>query len=950
MTLGTAPIFTNGVDWTRVDIGAFTNPGVGLNVGAGQSPLEGQTLTASATTNDSDATLHYQWQESSSPSFTTFTDIGSDSSSYVVQESDVGSFIRVVASTSDPDNSQSATATSQVTGAVTPVAPALSVSNVTLSEDSSAGFPITVTPFNPNDPIGISISGIPSDVSLSDNAGPLTIAGGSVTLTPAQLAGLTLTAGAAESATLTVTATNEAGATKSVSQLVNLDATPVAPTISISPAGVSVNEDGTVALPITVTPFDLRDSVSVIIGGIPPGGTLKDGVGDTFAGGGLPATLTLAQFDSGVSLTVGPQIPATPDQLTVQAYNNSNGVASAPLQFLPVTVDPVAPALLAPATLSVNEDSSASLPITVTPFDASDNVLVTIAGLPSDATLTDGDNDRFTGGQSWTLSLAQVDSGLTLHAGEDTTTNLTVTATNEGGPALGQMASTSQSIALTVNPVSEGPVLGGNKSGSFIEGALVTLGATDTVADIDDTLGNVTITDLPADLTNVNGGAYTPGTGTWTGTAAQFSALSFNAGEQGTYLLSISAATTGAEAGITTESYTLTVNPISEGPLLGGAMSATVSEGGSVTFGATDTVSDGDDTLGNVTITGLPHDLTGFTGGGTYTAGTGTWTGTAAQFGALSFKAGEKGIFNLSVAATTTGAEAGTTTGSYTLTINPAAPVLGGATSADVNPLNTVTFGATDTAAFADDTLGERNHHRPAGRPHQLQWRHLHGRHRHLDRNRGAVQRAVVQGRRGRHPCALDLGDDDGRHGSDHGELHADDQCAAGDHRHDSDRVGAKHRPDRDGGRGPHDRPPAGQQSRDRRGHRFRNRRELQPGLYRRWRDADRRWIDQRAQPHLRVRIARPGLLRDVVHVALHQQQRQPHLHRPKQLLRAERAYEQPRQSDHRALLGGRGHARRRHTRFRDGVAHQRRRSRQRLQPGLGVAGYRQPRVDHHLG
>jgi hypothetical protein len=32
----TASIFTNGVDWTRVDIGAFTNPGVGLNVGPGR--------------------------------------------------------------------------------------------------------------------------------------------------------------------------------------------------------------------------------------------------------------------------------------------------------------------------------------------------------------------------------------------------------------------------------------------------------------------------------------------------------------------------------------------------------------------------------------------------------------------------------------------------------------------------------------------------------------------------------------------------------------------------------------------------------------------------------------------------------------------------------------------------------------------------------------------------
>ena len=99
----TGTIFTNGVDWTRVDIGAFTNPGVALNVGSGQSLHEGQTLTASATTNDSDATLHYQWQESSSSSFTTFTNVGTDSATYVTQASDVGDFIRVVATTSDPD-------------------------------------------------------------------------------------------------------------------------------------------------------------------------------------------------------------------------------------------------------------------------------------------------------------------------------------------------------------------------------------------------------------------------------------------------------------------------------------------------------------------------------------------------------------------------------------------------------------------------------------------------------------------------------------------------------------------------------------------------------------------------------------------------------------------------------------------------------------------------------
>jgi hypothetical protein len=55
---------------------------------------EGQTLTAAATTNDSDAVIHYQW-EKSTDGFTTFTTIGSDSANYAVTEADEGSTIRV---------------------------------------------------------------------------------------------------------------------------------------------------------------------------------------------------------------------------------------------------------------------------------------------------------------------------------------------------------------------------------------------------------------------------------------------------------------------------------------------------------------------------------------------------------------------------------------------------------------------------------------------------------------------------------------------------------------------------------------------------------------------------------------------------------------------------------------------------------------------------------------
>src|SRR5207248_2559743 len=129
----------------------------------------------------------------------------------------------------------------------------------------------------------------------------------------------------------------------------------------------------------------------------------------------------------------------------------------------------------------------------------------------------------------------------------------------------------------------------------------------------------------------------------------------------GTFSLSVSATnTTTGEVGSTVESYTLTVNPGAEGPVLGGATSATVNEGGLVTLGVTDAKFDADDTLGTVTITGLPADLTGFSAG-TYTAGTGTWTGTASPFSLLNALP-SAGSLRLSVSATnTTTGEVGST-------------------------------------------------------------------------------------------------------------------------------------------------------------------------------------------------------------------------------------------------------------------------------------------------
>src|SRR4029077_15988040 len=179
--------------------------------------------------------------------------------------------------------------------------------------------------------------------------------------------------------------------------------------------------------------------------------------------------------------------------------------------------------------------------------------------------------------------------------------------------------------------------------------------------DADDGAISVTISGLAHDLSSFSGGSYTAATGTWSGTAAEFNALTFNAGENGTQNLTITATTSGAEAGSTTESYTRTVNAVQENPIFGGSTATSANEeGGVVTLGASVATHDADDGAISVTISGLAHDLSSFSGG-SYTAATGTWSGTAAEFNALTFNAGENGTQNLTITATTSGAEAGST-------------------------------------------------------------------------------------------------------------------------------------------------------------------------------------------------------------------------------------------------------------------------------------------------
>ena len=117
-TFATTGHVFNNVTYTRADIFSAAPQGV-VVTGTAQ---QGQTLTAHTSTNESDASIHYQWQ-SSSDGTTNWSNIGTDSAQYVLGEADEGRHIHVVATTSDTDNTSTASVTSTATAAVANVAP-----------------------------------------------------------------------------------------------------------------------------------------------------------------------------------------------------------------------------------------------------------------------------------------------------------------------------------------------------------------------------------------------------------------------------------------------------------------------------------------------------------------------------------------------------------------------------------------------------------------------------------------------------------------------------------------------------------------------------------------------------------------------------------------------------------------------------------------------------------
>jgi len=674
----------------------------GLN--ASNNAVEGTTVTATVTEPDAPSSeqINYTWMiggkvVASGAGLNTFTPTGDTE----------GQALTVTVSFTDIHGFAETGTASAGTVIELPEAPNLTVTATHGAEGGLIALNIVASGQDADDNVTINISGVPSGAALTDSTGKAFTANsdGSYTLTTAQLNGLQLDATKLEQGqvTLHVTATNNTtGEVASISadDVVTVDGTPETPNLTVTATHGA--EGGLIALNVSASGQDVDDSVVIKISGVPEGSTLTDSQGHP-----LPVnpdgsyTLTPDQL-SGLQLDAT-NLEQGQVTLHVLATNTTNGeVAFVNLDDV-VTIDPApeAPNLTVTATHGA-EAGLIALNIVASGQDADDNVTINISGVPSGATLTNSEGSSYTPNKdgSYTLTPDQL-NGLQLDATklEQGQVTLHVTATNN---TTGEVASNSADLTVTVDPIQENPAFGGATSTSASEeGGLVTLAATVVPHDSDDGTITVTITGLAHDLTNFSGGTYTATTGSWTGTATDFNALTFKAGEDGVQNLTITATTSGAEAGSVTESYKLTVNAIQENPIFGGATSTSADEaGGLVTLGATVGPHDGDDGPISVTITGLAHDLSNFSGG-TYTAATGSWTGTATQFNALTFNTGEAGEFgvqSLTITATTSGPEAGSSTESYALTVNPISehPIFGGATSTSANEEGgLVTLGAT---------------------------------------------------------------------------------------------------------------------------------------------------------------------------------------------------------------------------------------------------------------
>ena len=322
-----AATFTDDTGQTASATSAATNLVIDiaptLSVSIGGVAQDGQTLMATALANDDDAVISYQWQQRISGTWTNIS--RATDSSYTITEANEGNLLRVVATSVDSDGSGTS-AISTATARVVDPAPTLTIASTSLfvPAGGSVSLPISVTGFDSDDRLTVSITGLPAFETITDALDHRTFSGGSVTLTAAEVnSGLTLHStygGSGQPVNkLTVTATNTTGGESVLSSAQTITVTDPPPTQQASVA--SANSIKRVVQPLNTVPL------AVV--------TLPPGAGSpTLAAGNQSQAVTVGPTPTNnfrITYAIGGGRPTAVGKATVQLSSQGVDVAPADL-------------------------------------------------------------------------------------------------------------------------------------------------------------------------------------------------------------------------------------------------------------------------------------------------------------------------------------------------------------------------------------------------------------------------------------------------------------------------------------------------------------------------------------------------------------------------------------------------------------------------------------------
>ncbi len=314
-------------------------------------------------------------------------------------------------------------------------APTLTVADVTGVEDNPVPLTIAASSVDDSETVNVTIRGVPSDATLS--AG-VRLDNGDYRIGSDQLSGLTLTPPTNFSGDLHLIIDAHSVDGESVAMTSNaftVHVEPDADTPMLDAADAAGDEDTAIAIPISAVPTDPSEHVAVTVTGLPAGATLS--AGSAHADGSW--SVDPAELDG---LTLNPPKDFSGEiTLSITAHSFDGDDTAVATTAINVDVNAVADApVLTVSSAFAEQDTAVPLAIDAALTDSSETLSVTIAGLPSGATLNAGSGNA---DGTWTVPTDALPT-LQLYPsqGAHGTIELVVTATSTDGEDAASVSAT----------------------------------------------------------------------------------------------------------------------------------------------------------------------------------------------------------------------------------------------------------------------------------------------------------------------------------------------------------------------------------------------------------------------------------------------------------------------------------------------------------------------------